>query len=325
MTQQKILTAEITADLLGARLDQALAQLFPDYSRSRIKVWIESDLVKVNGNIVNKAREKVFGGETVEITAEIEEEIRFEPQDIPLNIVYEDDDIIVINKPKDLVVHPGAGNPDGTVLNALLHYYPPIAEVPRAGIVHRLDKDTTGLMVVAKNIPAQTHLVTALQKRRITREYEAIASGIMTQGGKVDEPMARHPTKRTAMAVHPMGKPAVTHYRIMERFRNYTRLRLRLETGRTHQIRVHMAHIAHPLLGDQLYGGRPRPPKSASDSFLSVLRGFQRQALHATMLRLEHPITGEMMEWHAPLPDDFIELIQALKADYELYKDQLDY
>lgn len=324
MTQQITLTAEVSADLLGARLDQALAQLFPDYSRSRLKVWIENDQVWVNGKIVNKAREKVFGGELIEIQAEVEE-VRFEPQNIPLNIVYEDDDIIVINKPKDLVVHPGAGNPDGTVLNALLYHYPPIAEVPRAGIVHRLDKDTTGLMVVAKNIPAQTHLVTALQKRHITREYEAIASGIMTQGGKVDEPMARHPTKRTAMAVHPMGKPAVTHYRIMERFRNYTRLRLRLETGRTHQIRVHMAHIAHPLLGDQLYGGRPRPPKGASEAFLAVLRGFQRQALHATMLRLEHPITGELMEWHAPLPDDFVELVEALKADYELYKDQLDY
>lgn len=325
MAQQMALTAEVSADLLGARLDQALAQLFPDYSRSRLKVWIENDLVKVNGKVVNKAREKVFGGELIEVLAKIEEEVRFEPQNIPLNIVYEDDDIIVINKPKDLVVHPGAGNPDGTVLNALLYHYPPIAEVPRAGIVHRLDKDTTGLMVVAKNIPAQTHLVTALQKRQITREYEAVASGIMTQGGKVDEPMARHPTKRTAMAVHPMGKPAVTHYRIMERFRNYTRLRLRLETGRTHQIRVHMAHIAHPLLGDQLYGGRPRPPKGASEEFLAVLRSFQRQALHAAMLRLEHPITGELMEWHAPLPEDFVELIKALKDDYALYKDQLDY
>lgn len=325
MTQQITLTAEVSADLLGARLDQALAQLFPDYSRSRLKVWIESDLVRVNGAIVNKAREKVFGGELIEVQAETEEEISFEPQNIPLNIVYEDDDILVINKPKDLVVHPGAGNPDGTVLNALLYHYPQIVEVPRAGIVHRLDKDTTGLMVVAKTLPAQTHLVTALQKRQITREYEAVASGIMTQGGKVDEPMARHPTKRTAMAVHPMGKPAVTHYRIMERFRNYTRLRLRLETGRTHQIRVHMAHIAHPLLGDQLYGGRPRPPKGASAEFLEVLRNFKRQALHATMLRLNHPITGELMEWHAPLPEDFIELIEALKADYNLYKDELDY
>lgn len=325
MAQKIILQAEVTSDLLGTRLDQALAQLFPDYSRSRLKVWIESDLATVNGKIVNKAREKVFGGEIIEVQAETEEEIRFVPQDIPLNIVYEDDDILVINKPKDLVVHPGAGNPDGTVLNALLHHYPQIVEVPRAGIVHRLDKDTTGLMVVAKTLPAQTHLVSALQKRQITREYEAVASGIMTQGGKVDEPMARHPTKRTAMAVHPMGKPAVTHYRIMERFRNYTRLRLRLETGRTHQIRVHMAHIAHPLLGDQLYGGRPRPPKGASAEFLEVLRNFKRQALHAVMLRLEHPITGELMEWHAPLPDDFVELIGALKADYQLYKDELDY
>lgn len=325
MTQQITLQAEVSSDLLGARLDQALAQLFPDYSRSRLKVWIESDLVTVNGKIVNKAREKVFGGEIIEVQAETEEEIRFVPQDIPLNIVYEDDDILVINKPKDLVVHPGAGNPDGTVLNALLHHYPQIVEVPRAGIVHRLDKDTTGLMVVAKTLPAQTHLVAALQKRQITREYEAVASGIMTQGGKVDEPMARHPTKRTAMAVHPMGKPAVTHYRIMERFRNYTRLRLRLETGRTHQIRVHMAHIAHSLLGDQLYGGRPRPPKGASAEFLEVLRNFKRQALHAAMLRLEHPISGELMEWHAPLPDDFVELIAALKADYQLHKDELDY
>lgn len=325
MTQQITLQAEVTSDLLGARLDQALAQLFPDYSRSRLKVWIESDLVTVDGKIVNKAREKVFGGEIIEVQAETEEEISFEPQNIPLNIVYEDDDILVINKPKDLVVHPGAGNPDGTVLNALLYHYPQIVEVPRAGIVHRLDKDTTGLMVVAKTLPAQTHLVTALQKREITREYEAVASGIMTQGGKVDEPMSRHPTKRTAMAVHPMGKPAVTHYRIMERFRNYTRLRLRLETGRTHQIRVHMAHIAHPLLGDQLYGGRPRPPKGASAEFLDVLRNFKRQALHAAMLRLNHPITGELMEWHAPLPEDFVELIEALKADYNLYKHELDY
>ncbi|WP_373779068.1 23S rRNA pseudouridine(1911/1915/1917) synthase RluD [Glaesserella sp.] len=325
MTQQITLQTEVTSDLLGSRLDQALAQLFPDYSRSRIKVWIENDQVYVNGKIVNKAREKVFGGELIEIQTELEEEIRFEAQDIPLNIVYEDDDILVINKPKDLVVHPGAGNPNGTVLNALLHHYPQIAEVPRAGIVHRLDKDTTGLMVVAKTVPAQTRLVTMLQKREITREYEAVASGIMTQGGKVDEPMARHPTKRTAMAVHPMGKPAVTHYRIMERFRNYTRLRLRLETGRTHQIRVHMAHITHPLLGDQLYGGRPRPPKGASEAFLAVLRNFKRQALHAAMLRLHHPITGELMEWHAPLPDDFVELIEALKADYLLYKDELDY
>ncbi|MFD1805111.1 23S rRNA pseudouridine(1911/1915/1917) synthase RluD [Pasteurella oralis] len=322
---QITLSAEVQLSQMGQRLDQTLAELFPDYSRSRLKTWIEAGLVFVNGQLTNVPRTKVYGGEQVEITVEIEDDTRFEPENLPLNIVYEDDDILVINKPKDFVVHPGAGNPSGTVLNALLYHYPQIAEVPRAGIVHRLDKDTTGLMVVAKTIPAQTQLVRDLQKRKITREYEAIACGIMTKGGLVDQPMARHPTKRTQMAVHPMGKPALTHYRIMERFRNYTRLRLRLETGRTHQIRVHMAHIAHPLLGDQTYGGRPRPPKHASDELMTVLREFKRQALHAIMLRLAHPITGELMEWHAPLPTDFVQLVDVLKADYQLHKDDLDY
>ena len=322
---QITLSAEVQLEQMGQRLDQTLAELFPEYSRSRLKTWIEADLVKLNDRITNIPREKVLGGERIEIIVEVEDETRFEAENIPLNIVYEDDDIIVINKPKDLVVHPGAGNPNGTVLNALLYHYPPISEVPRAGIVHRLDKDTTGLMVVAKTIPAQTKLVRDLQKRKITREYEAVASGIMTKGGTVDQPMARHATKRTLMAVHPMGKPAVTHYRIMENYRNYTRLRLRLETGRTHQIRVHMAHIAHPLLGDQTYGGRPRPPKNASEDFMEVLRNFKRQALHAVMLRLAHPITGEMMEWYAPLPDDFVELLNALKADYLEHQDELDY
>ncbi|VEG72494.1 ribosomal large subunit pseudouridine synthase D [[Pasteurella] aerogenes] len=322
---QLILSAEVRPEQMGQRLDQTLAELFPDYSRSRLKTWIEGDLVLVNGQINNVPRSKVYGGEQVEITVEVDDKTRFEAENIPLDIVYEDEHILVINKPKDLVVHPGAGNPKGTVLNALLYHYPEIAEVPRAGIVHRLDKDTTGLMVVAKTIPAQTKLVRDLQKRKITREYEAIASGIMTKGGTVDQPMARHPTKRTHMAVHPLGKPAVTHYRIMERFRDYTRLRLRLETGRTHQIRVHMAHIAHPLLGDQTYGGRPRPPKNASEELMRVMREFKRQALHAVMLRLAHPISGEMMEWYAPLPADFVELVEALKADYQLHKDELDY
>lgn len=325
MAQRVELTATVSENQLGQRLDQALAELFPDYSRSRIKEWILDQRVLVNGKIWDKPKEKVFGGEAVAINAEIEEEIRFEPQDIPLDIVYEDDDILVINKPRDLVVHPGAGNPDGTVLNALLHYYPPIADVPRAGIVHRLDKDTTGLMVVAKTVPAQTRLVESLQLREITREYEAVAIGHMTAGGTVEEPISRHPTKRTHMSVHPMGKPAVTHYRIMEHFRIHTRLRLRLETGRTHQIRVHMAHITHPLVGDQVYGGRPRPPKGASDEFICVLRKFDRQALHATMLRLYHPISGIQMEWHAPIPQDMVELIDAMRADFEEHKDQVDW
>ncbi|EIC82203.1 23S rRNA pseudouridine(1911/1915/1917) synthase RluD [Serratia sp. M24T3] len=323
MAQQVELTATVAETQLGQRLDQALAELFPDYSRSRIKDWILEERVTVNGKTVSKPKEKVLGGEIIAINAQIEEEARWLPQDIALEIVYEDSDILVINKPRDLVVHPGAGNPDGTVLNALLHYYPEIIDVPRCGIVHRLDKDTTGLMVVAKTVPAQTHLVDALQRREITREYEAVAIGNMTAGGTVNQPISRHSTKRTHMAVHPMGKPATTHYRIMEHFRAHTRLRLRLETGRTHQIRVHMAHIDHPLVGDQLYGGRPRPPKGASDNFIQQLRTFDRQALHATMLRLFHPVTGIQMEWHAPLPKDMVDLISALKADTEEFKDQM--
>ncbi|MBX9447029.1 23S rRNA pseudouridine(1911/1915/1917) synthase RluD [Dickeya chrysanthemi] len=325
MSQQVQLTATVAESQLGQRLDQALAELFPDYSRSRIKTWILEQRVQINGNTVDRPKEKVLGGESVAIDALIEEEVRWEAQPISLDIVYEDDDILVINKPRDLVVHPGAGNPDGTVLNALLHHYPEIADVPRAGIVHRLDKDTTGLMVVAKTVPAQTRLVESLQAREITREYEAVAIGTMTAGGTVDEPIARHATKRTHMAVHPMGKPAVTHYRIMEHFRAHTRLRLRLETGRTHQIRVHMAHINHSLIGDPLYGGRPRLPKGASDAFIEMLRNFDRQALHATMLRLYHPISGIEMEWHAALPQDMVDLIAALKADTDAFKDQLDW
>lgn len=325
MAQQVQLSATIAESQLGQRLDQALAELFPDYSRSRIKEWILDDRVQVNGKVINKPKEKVLGSEQILIDALIEEDNRWEPQDIPLNIIYEDEDILIINKPRGLVVHPGAGNPDGTILNALLYRYPEIVDVPRAGIVHRLDKDTTGLMVVTKTVPAQTHLVESLQLREITREYEAVAVGRMTAGGMVEEPISRHPTKRTHMAVHPMGKPAVTHYRIMEHFRAHTRLRLRLETGRTHQIRVHMAHINHPLIGDPLYGGRPRPLKGATEEFLEVMRNFDRQALHATMLRLYHPISGIQMEWHAPLPDDMVKLIDALKADTELHKDNMDW
>ncbi|WP_413492476.1 23S rRNA pseudouridine(1911/1915/1917) synthase RluD [Morganella psychrotolerans] len=325
MAQEIQLTATIDDSQLGQRLDQALAELFPDYSRSRIKEWILDNRVQVNGRLVNKPKEKMLGREQISIDALIEEDVRFLPQDLPLNIVYEDDDILVINKPRGFVVHPGAGNPDGTVLNALLYHYPAIADVPRAGIVHRLDKDTTGLMVVAKTVPAQTRLVESLQLREITREYEAVATGRMTAGGKVEEPISRHSTKRTHMAVNPMGKPAVTHYRVMEHFRAHTRLRLRLETGRTHQIRVHMAYINHPLVGDQLYGGRPRPLKGASDEFRDEMREFDRQALHATMLRLYHPISGIQMEWHAPIPDDMVKLIAVLKADAQAHQDDMDW
>ncbi|MGU3808791.1 23S rRNA pseudouridine(1911/1915/1917) synthase RluD [Vibrio diabolicus] len=317
MAQQIVLTNTVKDSQLGQRLDQAIAELFADFSRSRLKEWLLDGKVQVNGEVVTKPRTKVMGGEEITLQAELEDEERWEAQDIPLDIVYEDDDIIVINKPRDFVVHPGAGTPDGTVLNALLHHYPDIAEVPRAGIVHRLDKDTTGLMVVAKTVPAQTRLVRALQKRNITREYEAIAIGRMTAGGKVDQPIGRHSTKRTLMAVAPMGKPAVTHYRVAERFREHTRIRLRLETGRTHQIRVHMSYLQHPLLGDIAYGGRARIPTGASEELTAMIRGFDRQALHAVMLRFEHPITGEVLEFHAPVPDDMVAMTEALRLDTE--------
>ncbi|MFM2615042.1 23S rRNA pseudouridine(1911/1915/1917) synthase RluD [Vibrio campbellii] len=317
MAQQIVLTNTVKDSQLGQRLDQAIAELFADFSRSRLKEWLLAGKVQVNGEVVTKPRTRVMGGEEITLQAELEDEERWEAQDIPLDIVYEDEEIIVINKPRDFVVHPGAGTPDGTVLNALLHHYPDIAEVPRAGIVHRLDKDTTGLMVVAKTVPAQTRLVRALQKRNITREYEAIAIGRMTAGGKVDKPIGRHSTKRTLMAVAPMGKPAVTHYRVAEHFREHTRIRLRLETGRTHQIRVHMSYLQHPLLGDTAYGGRARIPTGASEELTEMIRGFDRQALHAVMLRFDHPVTGEELEFHAPVPDDMVEMTEALRKDTE--------
>ncbi|ASC56173.1 23S rRNA pseudouridine(1911/1915/1917) synthase RluD [Vibrio vulnificus] len=315
MAQQIELTNTVKDSQLGQRLDQAIAELFADFSRSRLKEWLLDGKVTVDGNVVTKPRTKVMGGEVITVLAELEDEVRWEAQDIPLDIVYEDDDILVMNKPRDFVVHPGAGTPDGTVLNALLFHCPEVAEVPRAGIVHRLDKDTTGLMVVAKTVPAQTRLVRALQKRHITREYEAIAIGRMTAGGKVDKPIGRHATKRTLMAVSPMGKPAVTHFRVAEHFREHTRIRLRLETGRTHQIRVHMSYLQHPLLGDAAYGGRARIPAGASEEVTAMIRNFDRQALHAVMLRFEHPITGEEMEFHAPVPDDMVELTETLRRD----------
>ena len=309
------LEASTEAAHFGLRLDQVLADLFPEYSRSKLKTWIQDGNVAVNGEVITVPRHKMQMDERVTVQAEMDVQVTSEAQDIALNIVYEDEHILVINKPADLVVHPGAGNPSGTVLNALLNHCPEIDKVPRAGIVHRLDKDTTGLMVVAKTIPAQTHLVDQLQRREMSREYEAVALGTMVAGGIVDAPIGRHATKRTHMAVREMGKPAVTHFRVIEKFRAYTHLRLKLETGRTHQIRVHMAHIKHPLLGDQVYGGRPRLPKGASEEFIAALRGFQRQALHAAQLSLFHPETEEWMTWKAPLPQDMQDLLKAVKKD----------
>ncbi|CAD5266585.1 23S rRNA pseudouridine synthase [Alteromonas sp. 38] len=309
------LEATTGAEHFGLRLDQVLADLFPEYSRSKLKTWIQGGNVSVDGQVITVPRHKMQMDEVVTVSAEIEVQVTSQAQDIALDIVYEDEHILVINKPADLVVHPGAGNPSGTVLNALLNHVPDIDKVPRAGIVHRLDKDTTGLMVVAKTLPAQTHLVDQLQTRVMSREYEAVAMGTMVAGGVVDAPIGRHATKRTHMAVRENGKPAVTHFRVIEKFRAYTHLRLKLETGRTHQIRVHMAHIKHPLLGDPTYSGRPRLPKGASDDFVNTLRGFQRQALHAAQLSLYHPESEEWMTWQAPLPKDMQDLLAAVRLD----------
>lgn len=314
MTQQINLVAEVPDRLAGQRLDQVAAELFPDYSRSRLQTWIKNGELKVNGES-RKTRDKVLGGEQLALHAELVADASWEPQPIDLDIVYEDEHLLVINKPVGLVVHPGAGNADSTLLNALLHHCPELATLPRAGIVHRIDKDTTGLLVVAKTLKAHTSLVDQLQEKTAFREYEAIACGVMTGGGKVDEPIGRHPSVRTKQAVTHSGKPAVTHYRVLERFRGHTHIRVQLETGRTHQIRVHMAHIRYPLLGDPLYGERLRLPKGATAELIEALRGFKRQALHARKLGIVHPATGEEIQWETPLPADFQAMLRILRDD----------
>jgi len=309
---------------LGQRIDQVAATIWSDFSREKLKQWLKEGHLLVNGNSV-KPKYKCEGFELLTLEVELEAQTRSLPEDIPLDIVYEDEDIIVVNKPVGMVVHPGAGNSSGTLVNALLHHYPKSAELTRAGLVHRIDKDTSGLLVVAKNLEAQFSLSKQLAKKTVYRVYDLIVYGNVIAGGTVDEPIKRHPVDRVKMAVLPGGKDAVTHYNVKERFQHFTRIQARLETGRTHQIRVHMAHINHPLVGDPLYGGRPRPPKGASEAFINTLRGFDRQALHATMLRLYHPITGIEMEWHAPLPQDMVDLIDALKADTHEFRDQMDW
>ncbi len=314
MPEQISLKATIPETVHGKRLDQALAGLFPDYSRSRLQKWLKDGQITLNGQHA-RAREKVYGGEEVVIQARLEEEGHWQAEAIPLDIVFEDEHILVINKPAGLVVHPAAGNSHGTMLNALLHHAPELAQVPRAGIVHRLDKDTTGLLVVARTLPAQKYLVEQLQARAFLREYLAVVNGVLVSGGSVDAPIGRHPVQRKRMAVVESGKEAITHYRIQERFRHHNLLNLRLETGRTHQIRVHMAHIQHPLIGDPVYGGRLKLPPRCSDRLAQTLRKFHRQALHAARLGLEHPVTGEQMEWEVPMPEDMEQLLKALRED----------
>ncbi|MCB1877203.1 MAG: 23S rRNA pseudouridine(1911/1915/1917) synthase RluD [Chromatiales bacterium] len=296
------------------RLDQALAALFPDYSRSRLQQWVKAGRVKVDGEVL-RAKDKVYEGQEITMEVEAEPLQQDRPQAIPLSLVFEDDHILVVDKPPGLVVHPAAGNRDGTLVNALLHHDPGLAAVPRAGVVHRLDKDTSGLLVVARTLPAHTHLVAALQARAFAREYEAIVVGVMTAGGRVEANIGRHPVDRKRMAVVAGGKPAVTHFSVRERFRAHSHLQVRLETGRTHQIRVHLAHLHYPLVGDPVYGKPARVPKGVSEPLAHVLRGFNRQALHARRLGLHHPLSGEWMEWESPRPSDLQGLLEALRSD----------
>ena len=300
----------------GTRLDQLLSERFPEYSRSRLQRWIKSGRILLDGAVC-RPRDKLRGGECVVVEPLAEEEVADRGQTMALDILYEDACLLVVNKPAGLVVHPAAGNPDGTLLNGLLAHLPALAQVPRAGIVHRLDKETSGLMVVAKSLTAQHALVKQLQARSVKREYRAVVQGVMTAGGTVDAPIARHPVNRLRMAVVESGKPAVTHYRVLQRFRAHTYLKVNLETGRTHQIRVHMAHIHHPLLGDPLYGGRLKLPAGAGEALVETLRSFRRQALHAERLELIHPETREACAWEAPLPADMRQLLQVLQADLD--------
>ncbi len=306
------LESVIPVEAAGRRFDQVLAEIFPDYSRSRLSTWIKSGQARLEDAEV-KPRHLVRGGELVSLVPDVEPDRTVQPQPMDLDIRFQDAHLLVLHKPAGLVVHPGAGQPDGTLQNGLLHFDPELAKVPRAGIVHRLDKDTSGLMVVVRSLQAHAALVAALAAREIHRDYLAVVQGTLVAGGKVDAPIGRHPTDRLRMAVVQGGRDAVTHYRIGERFTAHSLLEVSLETGRTHQIRVHMAHIHHPLVGDPLYGGGPRLPKGASAELIDILRGFRRQALHAWRLAFVHPVTGEPVSVEAEPPADFQALRLALR------------
>ena len=308
--------AQVPLSAAGRRFDQALAEMFPDYSRSRLAGWIKAGAVTLDGAVA-PPRQLLRGGEQVRLEAELANEVESAPEAIDLAIVHEDAHLLVLDKPAGLVVHPGAGNPAGTLLNALLHHDPKLAELPRAGIVHRLDKDTSGLMVVARSLAAHTALVEMLSRHAVERQYEAVVLGTLVAGGTVDAPIGRHMGDRLRQAVRDEedGKHAVTHYRLRERFRAHSLIQCNLETGRTHQIRVHMAHIHHPLVGDPLYGGSLRLPKGATPELVAALRGFRRQALHAERLAFEHPVTGKAMAFEAKRPEDLEALVATLRSD----------
>lgn len=308
----KVMT--IPDEFAGKRLDQALAQMFPEYSRSRLKSWLLAGNITVDGGSP-RPRDPVIGGETVAMRVAPEISVTAAPEPISLNVVYEDDALMVINKPVGLVVHPGAGNPSGTLMNGLLNHASELEQLPRAGIVHRLDKETSGLLLIGKTLEAHTALVRLLADREISRHYLAVCIGVLTGGGTIDEPIGRHPIDRKRQAIRPEGKPAVTHYTVLERFAAHTYISVSLETGRTHQIRVHFAHRRHALVGDQVYGGRLALPAGASEPVINMLRSFKRQALHATRLEFVHPQSGEPLSLEAPPPADFEALLKVLRED----------
>ena len=301
-------------DLAGRRLDQAAAELLPEYSRSRLKSWIDAGRLTVGG-LSLKPRTLLKGGEELALEAELEPVVAVEPEAIALTIVHSDGDLLVVDKPAGLVVHPGAGNRSGTLQNALLHLDAELAALPRAGLVHRLDKDTSGLLLVARTLASQTALTEAIASRTVRRTYRAICQGVLTGGGEIDAPIGRHRRERTKMAVVDGGRAARTRYRVVERFRAHTHCEVELETGRTHQIRVHMAHIRAPLVGDPVYGGRPRLPPEPTPTLRDALRGFRRQALHASRLSFRHPSTDAVLAFDSPLPADFAGLLAVLRAD----------
>ncbi|MEE4659370.1 MAG: 23S rRNA pseudouridine(1911/1915/1917) synthase RluD [Halieaceae bacterium] len=313
MPEQVSEVARVQASQHGKRLDQVAAELFPDFSRARLQDWIRSGELRLDGQQL-RPRDRVQSGSELTLNATLEDAVHWTPEPISLDLVHADDDVIVVNKPVGLVVHPAAGNRDGTLVNALLHAFPELSELPRGGIVHRLDKDTSGLMMVARSQRAHTRLVEQLQQRAVKREYMALCFGTVTGSGTVDAAIGRHPVSRTRMAVvQSGGKPAVTHYRVEERFGHHTLLAIRLETGRTHQIRVHMAHRRHALVGDTVYAGRLRLPPGAAPELQQALRRFRRQALHARRLGFVHPGHGEFCEWQSPPPEDLQDLLTCLR------------
>ncbi|GIX34145.1 MAG: ribosomal large subunit pseudouridine synthase D [Lysobacterales bacterium] len=312
MDESSLASAEIPLEWAGERFDRALARLFPEYSRSRLAAWIKAGRALLDGERV-KASARVLGGELIELDPESAPDQRLEPEPIPLSIVYQDEALIVVDKPAGLTVHPGAGQARGTLQNALLHHFPELARLPRAGIVHRLDKDTSGLLVVARSERAHRALVEALSTRQVGREYLAVVQGVPVAGGAIEAPIGRHPRDRLRMAVVEGGRQAITHFRVRERFAAHALLAVRLETGRTHQIRVHLAHLGFPLVGDPLYGGKPRFPEGASPALRETLAGFRRQALHAESLELVHPAEERSLRFRAEPPTDLKALIEALR------------